>query len=263
MLNPPGPRPQRGWSTLGAEKTSTLYGKLMGHSVAEDLKDAREHFDFGTPEDTMFESRWPDEASLPGFRAHLEEFFRICEKLSLEIMQALEEAMGIPEGTFRQQCLPNASEFRLNHYPAMSAKALEDEKVERIWPHYDLGVITLLFTDCVGGLEFEDRERPKEFMQVEQVDKTDLIVNISETMEHWTARALPAGLHRVTSPKDVKLDAEGNGTIPERYSIAYFCKAARKAHVMPLQPFRGDHPVDAKESMTALEFQQKRLLTAY
>jgi isopenicillin N synthase-like dioxygenase len=234
----------------------------MGHAVVEDARDAREHFDFGPPEDDMFQNRWPDEA-IPAFRPFLEDFFQDCEKVSLEILQALEEAMGVPEATFSQQCVPNASEFRLNHYPAMSVKDLQDEKVERIWPHFDLGVITLLFADSVGGLEFENRQRPGEFIGVEPTSRMDLIVNISETLGLWTAETLPAGLHRVTSPKNVQQDADGDSMIPERYSIAYFCKAARQARVAPLKPFQGDHPVDTSESMTALEYHQKRLVTAY
>ena len=38
----PGPDPQRGWSRVGAENTSTLYRKgLLKSHVAEDLTDAR------------------------------------------------------------------------------------------------------------------------------------------------------------------------------------------------------------------------------
>ena len=38
----PGPDPQRGWSKIGAENTSTLYRKgLLKSHVAEDLRDAR------------------------------------------------------------------------------------------------------------------------------------------------------------------------------------------------------------------------------
>lgn len=38
----PGPEPQRGWSKMGAENSSTLYRKgLLGSEVAEDRRDAR------------------------------------------------------------------------------------------------------------------------------------------------------------------------------------------------------------------------------
>ncbi|KAB2569573.1 Oxoglutarate/iron-dependent oxygenase [Lasiodiplodia theobromae] len=263
-LNPPGPNPQRGWSTLGAEKTSTLYGKLMGHDVPDDLKDAREHFDFGTPGDDLFPSRWPTSSKLPGFQPFLEDFFHRCEQVSLDILHALELALDLPPATFRQQCMPNASEFRLNHYPAISAKDLNSDKVERIWPHFDLGVITLLFTDTVGGLEFQDRANPDKFVLVDPANKTEMVVNISETLQRWTAGALPAGLHRVTAPKAVGGDDDEDAVVPERYSIAYFCKAAREARVSPLEPFRAaDAAAEEADGMTALEYQQKRLLTAY
>ena len=38
----PGPDPQRGWSKVGAENSSTLYRKgLLKSEIAEDLRDAR------------------------------------------------------------------------------------------------------------------------------------------------------------------------------------------------------------------------------
>ena len=38
----PGPDPQRGWSKVGAENSSTLYRKgLLKSQMAEDLRDAR------------------------------------------------------------------------------------------------------------------------------------------------------------------------------------------------------------------------------
>lgn len=257
----------------------------MGHDVPDDLKDARvshymynitlsltltsfppqEHFDFGTPGDNLFPSRWPTDSTLPGFQPFLEDFFHRCEQVSLDILHALELALDLPPATFRQQCMPNASEFRLNHYPAISAKDLNSDKVERIWPHFDLGVITLLFTDTVGGLEFQDRANPDKFVLVDPADKTEMVVNISETLQRWTAGALPAGLHRVTAPKAVAGgEDDEDAVVPERYSIAYFCKAAREARVSPLEPFRAaDAAAEEADGMTALEYQQKRLLTAY
>lgn len=42
VANVPGPNPQRGWSRIGDEKTSTLYRKgLLGQEVSANLKDAR------------------------------------------------------------------------------------------------------------------------------------------------------------------------------------------------------------------------------
>ncbi|KAK7720772.1 hypothetical protein SLS57_005310 [Botryosphaeria dothidea] len=266
IVNPPGPSPQRGWSKLGAEKTSTLYGKLMGYEMPDDLKDAREHFDFGPPEDPLFPNRWPSSSAVPPFRPALEALYARCEEVSHDILTALAEAFNLAPNTFVQHLSPNASEFRINHYPAISDAELSSSKVERIWPHFDLGVVTLLFADGsgVGGLQFEDRARAGgSFLDVEAGEVGEVLVNVSETLQRWTAGELPAGLHRVTKPEGAR------GQVPERFTMAYFCKAARHAKVDALPPFRkkrvegGVEREVEEEGITALEYQQTRLLTAY
>ena len=221
----------------------------------------QEHFDVGPKNDDMYPNRWPSQEDLPGFQSFVERFFVLCENVSLDLLEALEEGLQIPASTFRDRCIPSAGEFRMNHYPAISLEELRRDDTNRIWPHFDLGVITLLFSDTTGGLEFQDREKPGTFKPVEPESKMEMIVNISETLQRWTADVLPAGLHQVMVPQDLKDKEEG--TIPERYSIAYFCKAARNASVGPLPPFRGIREGDRYEDITALEYQQKRLLTAY
>lgn len=45
IVHPGGSAPQRGWSAVGAENSSTLYRKgLLKARMTEDLKDARVHY---------------------------------------------------------------------------------------------------------------------------------------------------------------------------------------------------------------------------
>lgn len=42
IVHPGGPEPQRGWSAVGAESSSSLYRKgLLKSNMTEDLRDAR------------------------------------------------------------------------------------------------------------------------------------------------------------------------------------------------------------------------------
>ena len=42
MANPGGPEPQRGWSAVGVESSSSLYRKgILKSKMTEDLRDAR------------------------------------------------------------------------------------------------------------------------------------------------------------------------------------------------------------------------------
>lgn len=185
------------------------------------------------------------------------------EKASASIMEALEVALKLPSGAFLNRITHegNASEMRLNHYPAIDITEIKRGSVSRIWPHFDLGVITLLFQDGVGGLEFENREKKNTFNRVECETQAEMVVNVSETLQRWTNDALPAGLHRVNVPQD--LEDKDVGTLPERYSIAYFCKADRGASVGPLREFVRHGSTPNYQEMSAIEYHQQRLQSAY
>ncbi|KAL8742687.1 MAG: hypothetical protein Q9190_004869 [Brigantiaea leucoxantha] len=178
-------------------------------------------------------------------------------------MEALEVALKLPEGSFLNKMThaANSSEMRLNHYPAIDVEDIRSGRVSRIWPHFDLGVITLLFQDKVGGLEFEDRASHGTFKRVESDSLAEMVVNVSETLQRWTNGGIPAGLHRVNTPEN--LEGKQSGKLPERYSIAYFCKADRTASVGPLQQFtsEGDDPL--YEDISAIEYHRQRLQSAY
>jgi isopenicillin N synthase-like dioxygenase len=224
----------------------------------------QEHWDQGHEEDTTFPNKWPADSDLADFRPFMQAFYRSCEGVSFQLLQALELGLGLPPATFRSR-IHNASELRMNHYPPISIESLREGSVGRIWPHFDLGVLTMLWTAGSSGLEFQNRldntEGSRSFIPVVPVSRYEIILNISETLQRWTNDVLPAGLHQVTTPPDLKGASEG--VIGERFSIAYFCKADRGTSVGTLPPFV--HPVEGAkyEDITALEYHQSRLRTAY
>ena len=219
----------------------------------------------GSKDDRLYPNRWPRQELLPGFRRHMEGLFDNMEHVSLLIMSALELALNIAPGSFANKITHqrNASELRLNHYPPISISELDKGDTKRIWPHFDLGVITLLFQDgeC-GGLEFEDRAQEGHFERIECRARNEMVVNISETLQRWTNDVLPAGLHRVNVPMELAEEREDR-VLPERYSIAYFCKADRATSVGPLKAFINGHKEPAYEDITAIEYHQRRLQSAY
>ena len=219
----------------------------------------------GAPTDNGFPNRWPPESKSPGFRSFMEDLFFTFENVAAQIMAALETGLSVPTGTFNRLIThsANASELRLNHYPAIDLAELKTGTVSRIWPHFDLGVITLLFQNRVSGLEFEDRQHGGEdkFLRVDSDDPCEMIVNVSETLQRWTNGRLLAGLHRVGLPPELDLVEEG--VLKERFSVPYFCKADRAATVGSLEEFvkAGEKPL--YEDMTAIQYHQYRLESAY
>ena len=193
----------------------------------------------------------------------MENAFDTLEAVAAQILEALEIAFELPSGSFLNRITheANASELRLNHYPAIDVKEIRSGGVSRIWPHFDLGVITLLFQDGVGGLEFEDRSQSGTFERVQCGNQAEMVVNVSETLQRWTNGTLGAGLHRVNVPED--LEGKETGMLPERYSIAYFCKADRGASVGPLRQFVNEGVEPKYEDISAIEYHQQRLQSAY
>ena len=218
----------------------------------------------GDRNDTHCPNEWPNANALPNFRDVMENAFDRLGKINAIIMEALEMALNIPNGTFLDRITQsnNACEMRLNHYPAIDIKEIKSGGVSRIWPHFDLGVITLLFQDGAGGLEFEDRERGGGiFQRVDCGSLSELVVNVSETLQRWTDSRLLAGLHRVGLPSHLEQDE--NGTLPERFSIAYFCKADRNASVGSLREFVAEGGKPKFEEISAIDYHRQRLESAY
>ena len=193
----------------------------------------------------------------------METTFETLEAVAFHLMTALEVALELPRGAFLDKIThqSNASELRLNHYPALDIQEIRSGAVSRIWPHFDLGVITLLFQDSVGGLEFENRSQPGTYDTITCQDRSDIVVNVSETLQRWTNGSIRAGLHRVDIPD--QLENDSCETLPDRYSIAYFCKADRRASVGPLRELMAEGCTPRYEDISAIEYHLQRLQSAY
>ena len=190
----------------------------------------------------------------------MEGWYRDCDKVSLQIIEALEQGLGVSRGTISKLCTGGATELRLNHFPAIQVEKLRDGRTIRISPHTDFGIITLLFQDSVGGLEIEDRNEHGAFLEVSP-GPLEMIVNVSDTLQRWTNDKLWAGVHRVTMPGHMK-DQQGV-MLPERFTMAYFFKPERHVSVGPLAEFVDkDNPPRYKD-ITAIEYMRLKNRTLY
>ena len=195
----------------------------------------------------------------------MEESYKNLQAVCIDIMKALEVGLKLSSGTLVQRCLPASSEIRLNHYPSISLAKLRNSNIRRTWPHTDFGIITLLFQDNVGGLELEDRKRPRTFVPVVPGEfddtPTELVVNISDTFQRWTNDVIRAGLHQVNVPAWMKQLDEG--LCPDRYSSIFFFKADRNTSVGPLAEFVTEDRPAMYDECTALEYQQLKTKVLY
>lgn len=208
--------------------------------------------------DKQFPNQWPAESALPGYQKTMDQFFHDCGTLCVNLLEVLAKQMQLDPKLFASRCTNEASTIRINHFPPVDRETLESGQVSRIWPHNDFGIISLVFPDQTGGLEYEDRENPGTFIPMPYNGDDEVVVIVSETFQRWTNGAIRAGLHRVTKPKDMTGDI-----VPERWSLVYFCKADRNANVGPLKEFISSETKRLYEDLTALEYQAMRNAVHY
>lgn len=185
----------------------------------------------------------------------MERLYEKCQQVSLQIMEACEVGLHLPPGTLVQKCMPAASEIRLNYYPPVSLQKLREGRTKRGWPHTDFGIITLLFQDAIGGLEFEDRSRPDTLIPLIRESPSEMAVNISDTFQRWTNEVIRAGMHQVTVP--ISMKSQVDGSLPERHSAVFFFKAHRDVSVGPLAQFVGPDQPAKYDDISALEFHRR------
>ncbi|KAF2448845.1 Clavaminate synthase-like protein [Karstenula rhodostoma CBS 690.94] len=259
IINDPQKGQQRGWSPPGEEKTWWLESNT-GDVESPKFSDNKESFDCGHPDDKHFPNRWPTEEALPGYQKTMDQFFFDCGDLCSNLLEVLASAMGHESKLFSSKCTHEATTIRINHFPPVKRETLETGQVSRIWPHNDFGIISLVFPDRTGGLEYEDREKPGSFIPMPYNGDDEVVVIASETIQRWTNGSVRAGLHRVTKPHEMDPNAD---MVPERWSLVYFVKADRHVNVGPLKEFVTGEEKPMYEDLTALEYQAMRNAVHY
>lgn len=255
--HPPESTPNRGYSFVGQESVGNISGFEKGKAQGKFVRDIKESIDIGSKTDDLVDNIWVPEDKLPGWRKFMEDFYDSCFKVELEILAALAHALGISDKDLQLLHNKAENEFRLLHYPAIPASELADGTATRIAEHTDFGTITMLFQDSVGGLQVENQQSLGNFDGVECSDKTEIILNIGDSLQRLTNDTFRAACHRVTYPPSVKSGSDE--IIPERYSIAYFGKPNRTASLFPFKEFITPSTPCHYEDITAWDYNNLRI----
>ena len=145
---------------------------------------------------------WPDEAALPGFRAHVLEYIDTMDGFARRFLPALAVALDLPPGFFDAAFTDSHFSFRLSHYPPVAAEANQFG----IAPHTDANFMTFLAQTEVPGLQV--RMPSGDWLDV-PYRPGSFAVNAGDMMQRWTNgrflstphRALPpVGRHRYAIP---------------------------------------------------------------
>ncbi|KAJ8754347.1 hypothetical protein K2173_002798 [Erythroxylum novogranatense] len=193
----------RGYTPLYAEKLDTS---------STSKGDSKESFYIG-PLDAAKSNlnQWPSQECFTSWRAIMECYHAKVLSAGKRLICLIALALNLEEDYFEKIGALDEPEcfLRLLHYPG--EHRLSDEGLCGASAHSDYGMITLLATDGVPGLQVcrEKFNKPWAWEYVLHM-KGAFIVNIGDMMERWTNCLFRSTLHRVMP--------EGR----ERYSLAFF-----------------------------------------
>ncbi|KAJ4777697.1 2-oxoglutarate (2OG) and Fe(II)-dependent oxygenase superfamily protein [Rhynchospora pubera] len=171
--------------------------------------DLKESFYVGPINDSL--NQWLSKESLPAWRVTMESYYEKILNVGFRLISLIAIALNLDENFFTKiGALDSPMGFlRLLHYPGEIPES--DKGKYGASAHSDYGMITLLVTDGMPGLQIcrEKDRSPQLWEDVDHVERA-LIVNIGDIMERWTNCTFRSTLHRVV--------AVGQ----ERYSAAFF-----------------------------------------
>lgn len=168
------------------------------------------------------------------------------------ILAALAEALDLPP-TFFQEAMSNPQcRLRFLHYPPVESAADGTLPVPTA-PHTDYGLITLLATDGVPGLEVKPRrgtgggDASGPWTPVD-AEAGQLVVNLGDMMARWTNDVYRSTPHRVVGP------AAG-----DRISIPFFVNPDPGVVVETIDSCITDDRPGRYQPVTAGEFLARRI----
>ena len=213
------------WGFFDRELTKNQRDKKEIFDIGPEINEAdatRDPFSGTTP--------WP--LNQPEFKTAMRTHFKICERLSAIMIEAICLSMGLPRNRLETSFQPGHTSFlRLNYYPIEDPLSdlpseIGDGADLGIHHHSDAGAVTILLQDAVGGLQvFKDGY----WHDVEPVEGA-LVINLGDMVQVWSNDAYRAALHRVLAMENTA-----------RYSIPFFYNPAYSAFVEPLECTRKPH----------------------
>ena len=231
---PENPHIYRGWFPLASSAARNREGFEFGPDIVRSLPD-------DGADDLLYEhTPLPDPSVVPdGWLETAAAYYLGCENVGEKILASLSRSLGISEHIFRDAFVDGISTLRLLHYPhrpkgtpvppQISALMTthNGEAFEQVaGAHVDSGLLTVLATCGVGGLQAQDAQG--NWIDVPVIDD-GFAVNFGGLLERWTGGRIKATRHRVL----------GQGE--DRHSVPFFFEPRPSTEIAPL-PIKGIRP---------------------
>lgn len=237
----------RGFSKFGDERTQSRVDHRdqidYGLEYAQGIQDKQLLQDFPFFHLLGPNQFLPDEI-LPGHRELVLRWLDICQDISLSLTEALETALGAPNGSLAQFLTGQSDDqtsSTAHRYARMKTirypRAISIDGVQRlqgstqgVGAHKDGGWITILATSPHRGLQVQSYNG--DWIDVDHHPNA-MIVNFGQQIERVSRGAITAATHRVISHTE---DSENSANMPsgDRYSVAFFSMPALNVVVKSL-----------------------------
>ncbi len=197
----------KGFTTFGEEtldpQNQKVGGTKEGYYIGRQVED-------GDPElktnPLVGDNQWPSEQAIPGWRETMLSYHAAMSKLGLRVVRLLASSLNLPPNFFDSDFTKPMATLRLLHYNDQTSDP--NRGVFAAGAHSDYGMITLLLTDHVPGLQIKSHDN---VWTPVPPRKGAFIVNLGDMLERWTNDRYRSTVHRVV-----------NATGEERYSIPFF-----------------------------------------
>jgi isopenicillin N synthase-like dioxygenase len=184
-------------------------------------------------------SQWPE---LAGFQDTMVAYQRSALDAAMLVLRGLALALGLSAGYFERVMRDPWCSLRLLHYPPAPG-GLGDDQLG-CGAHSDYGLITLLLTDGVAGLEV--RNRDGDWLSA-AAPPGSLVVNLGDLLARWTNDRYVSTPHRVTNPPD-----------RDRYSVPFFVNPDPDAVVASLPSCVDRSHLSRYEPIRAADYLESR-----
>ncbi len=201
QYKPPAPEVNNGYSAIGAESLAYSLGVTAPPDLFEAFNLGPELLDLSDPAVAAERHRifhpniWP--AETPELREAGVRYFEEARLLAHRVTRACAVGLGLDVDFFEPYTTHSTDTLRLNWYRRDEGTPEPVPGQQRMGAHTDYGIVTVLYSDAVPGLEV----LAPDGTWVSLVPAPGAyLINIGDLMAQWTNDRWRSTLHRVVPP---------------------------------------------------------------